>query len=349
MSTVSQLSTQEEVYESASLWIARMDRGLSAVEEEQLKQWLSASDANRDVLLSMTQQWDEMDALSCLTDIFPDAAPKKSSSSRLPAFAIAASIVFATVVGTIGFALLGKHIETEPFEASALVVKNSGYEPVSYETAIGEQSSVVLSDGTSILLNTNTLVSVAYTPEERFIRLHRGELNVDVAHNPLRPLKVATSEHVVEAIGTAFNMKMTGLHDVELLVTDGKVLVVELETSVVQQDFVRRSVAVSAGEEFLLGSEEATLNRIAPEDIEVKLSWREGNLIFRGESLQMAMAEVGRYTSTEFVFLDDTARTVRIAGRFKAGDLDELLATLEDSFNVSSYQVGESRIELASH
>jgi len=68
--------------------------------------------------------------------------------------------------------------------------------------------------------------------------------------------------------------------------------------------------------------------------VAVKLSWRKGNLIFRGESLEEAVREVERYTPVEFVFLDQDLKKIRVAGLFKAGDVRGLLATLRENFDI---------------
>jgi transmembrane sensor len=355
MNNITQMPDKGGVYDDASFWTAKLERGLTSLEEVELKKWLKQDSSNQAVLFEMTQQWDNMDALSCLSDIFPHTTQKTSKPQSKPVLAIAASIIFALFTVALSYTWFGQDAEENVLSDSS---QESNFDLVDYETAIGELSSVVLPDGTTILLNTNTLVSVAYTPTERLIRLQRGELHVKVTHNPLRPLRVSAKSHVVEAVGTAFNVKLTENQGVELLVTDGKVLVAELEKSVKKQYSPRQasaqalsntqSLAVSAGEEVLLGSEHQELMMVDPEDIAVKLSWQEGNLIFTGESLQEAMAEVGRYTSTEFVFLDDKAKAVRIAGHFKAGDLETLLVTLRDSFEINYKQVSGSRVELGS-
>ena len=107
------------------------------------------------------------------------------------------------------------------------------------------------------------------------------------------------------------------------------------------------AVTVAAGEELILGSPEEEVTEISPANIEVKLSWQNGNLIFRGESLEEAMAEVGRYTSVEFVFLDDELRKVRIAGLFRAGDVDGLLVVLRENFDIVYERVDERKVLLS--
>ena len=45
------------------------------------------------------------------------------------------------------------------------------------------------------------------------------------------------------------------------------------------------SLTVKAGEEIILGSDDEIVTEVTAAEVEVKLSWQTGNLIFRGESL----------------------------------------------------------------
>ena len=53
------------------------------------------------------------------------------------------------------------------------------------------------------------------------------------------------------------------------------------------------------------------MEAIADGDIEVKLAWREGMLVFRGSSLDEAVREVGRYTHLEFVVQSEDLKAMR--------------------------------------
>ena len=103
----------------------------------------------------------------------------------------------------------------------------------------------------------------------------------------------------------------------------------------------------SEGETTILGSPGEEIAKISPEEIAVKLSWREGNLIFRGESLAEAVDEIGRYTSVEFVILDENLKKLRISGLFKSGDVEGLLATLRKNFNISHTRQGKETVILS--
>ena len=332
----------DEVYEEASIWISRMDKGLTADDEDALRKWLSQSNDNRAVFLEMTKLWDRMDTLSRLSDIFPHAPAQERQPLRLP-LGLAASLVVAVV---------GIWVGTELYQATDSVQAVTAPATNLHETTIGEQAAIELPDGTLVTLNTNTLIRVSYTEERRLVTLERGEIHVQVSHDPSRRFSVIVNDHVVQAVGTEFNVEITSDQRIELLVTDGIVIVGILEGSASGDNADSPSilppsaVSVSAGQEITLASSEEELRMVEPEEIEVKLSWTEGNLIFRGESLEEAITEISRYTSVEFRFLDEDSKRVRVVGLFQTGDVDGLLAALRENFNISFERIDEDTILL---
>ena len=345
MKNIHEFPIVDKSFDEASIWVARMDRGLTADDEQALKRWLSESDDNRSVLLGMTNLWDRMDTVSRLSDIFPHTTEQQRKSVRLP-LGLAASLVVAVVGLWVGTALYQATDSVQAVTAPATYV---------YETAIGEQAAVVLPDGTQVTLNTNSLIRVSYTEERRLVTLERGEIHVQVSHDPARRFSVIVNDRVVQAVGTEFNIKITSDQSIELLVTDGIVIVGILEdaasgdrpdTPVIVPP---SAVSVSAGQAITLASSEEELRTIEveSEEVEVRLSWTEGNLIFRGESLEEAMAEIGRYTSVEFRFLDEESKKVRVAGLFQTGDVDGLLSALREYFNISYDRIDDGTILLS--
>ena len=101
-----------------------------------------------------------------------------------------------------------------------------------YETKVGEQSTFFLQDKSKIILNTNSLVKVTYTDKQRLFELLRGEIHVVVAHNKDKPLSVYAGSNIIQAVGTAFNVQL-GNEEIELIVTDGKVLVSDINSQTV--------------------------------------------------------------------------------------------------------------------
>lgn len=344
MSNIIEFPNRETIYDQASLWIARMDRELTAAEQQELAQWLAASEQHRSVLFEMAELWDKMDSLARLADLFQ--APAKPV--RQPRFygAIAASVAFLAVV--IGWNLAPQMptqlLSLLPFQV--LVVDGV------YETAVGEHSNVNLPDGSQLVLNTNSRVTVKYSDEHRLFLLERGEINIEVAHDKNRPLSVMAGNKVVQAVGTAFNVRLQTDNQVALLVTDGKVLVAQKTIpqtidKIIAERLPATALAVSKGEKITLGAERETIAKVDDNEIVAKLSWRQGNLVFRGETLEEALVEINRYTSVQFEVADESIKQERIAGLFKAGDVDGLLAALEQNFNIHNQRLGSNKIRLS--
>jgi transmembrane sensor len=85
-----------------------------------------------------------------------------------------------------------------------LLPRNGGWQELS--TAVGEQRSVELLDGSVVHLNTGTRVAVRLSETTRDIRLLEGEALFKVYHDPSRPFRVHTFGAVIQAIGTQFNV-----------------------------------------------------------------------------------------------------------------------------------------------
>ena len=338
----------EQRIEQASDWIAKLDKGLSKDEKSALQLWLAKTPEHTSALLEVAQLWDKMDDLSRLSDLFPQTViEKKKTVSWITT--IAASVVIAL---SIGFYQAGYNILPFGPDASSPIIAMQK----SFQTGIGESNTINLPDSSKMVLNTNSFVQVKYTDEARIIDLQRGEIHIDVAHDSSRPLSVIAGGKVIQAVGTAFNVEVRN-EMVELIVTDGKVLVAQKESKSEFDDIEamvkklpKSSMAISKGEKVdldLTGKTQEKVTKVDAVDIAASLSWRQGNLIFRNESLAEAMAEISRYTDIEFELSDDhQLRGVKVAGMFKTGDVSGLLDVLTRNFNIDYEKVGQDKIIL---
>ncbi len=358
MSNVISMPDQNKHHVEASTWVSRIDAGLTQEEEHEFAAWLATDEQNLEAFKYLAHLWDDMDDLARLAEIFPDEPQQEQARSGLR-WSLAASVMVALLSVTF-FIGRGTLLPSR--------VANS------YETSVGEHSTVSLPDGSQLILNTNSLVNVSYSENYRLLTLERGEIHVDVKHDAARPLSVKAGDKVVQAVGTAFNVELLGGEVFELIVTDGKVRIGDRDwfeekmakksnprQSLKRLDVVASSVhlpedslAISKGErlvlneriELLTSPEHVDLERIAEDEIEAVLSWRDGNIAFDGETLEDAMSEIGRYTSAAFEFNDDELKKLRIAGLFKAGDINGLLIALEDAFEIRSQKIGEETYRL---
>jgi len=347
------IDQEEQRLDQASDWLAKIDRTLTKQEKASLQVWLSLSAKNTEVLFEVAHLWDKMDDLSRLSDLFPPATANRGKRPKWLA-ALAASMIFAI---SIGFYQGGLNFSLfDQTSSSAVVVKQ-----MNYQTAIGESNTIQLPDSSKMVLNTNSFVQIRYTSTARIIELQRGEIHIDVAHDTARPLSVIAGGKVIQAVGTAFNVEVRN-ELVELIVTDGKVLVAEKTSRLTTTDIStfdidkmakrlpKNSMAISKGEkvELKLSSKGAgKVTKVDPIEVAASLSWRHGNIIFRGESLAEAMAEISRYTNITFELSDDKKlQNVQVAGMFKTGDVTGLLEVLSRNFNISYEKVTGDKIIL---
>jgi transmembrane sensor len=343
MSKVVEINFNTDPMDKASLWITRLDRGLSNQELNELKTWLQASNTHIETFMQLVELWDKMGSLSQLSELFPHK-PQHLPNSKTPVLAWAASVIFASII-SLGLwlnadVLLGQN-------TTQIVQFNSDY-----ETKIGEQSTFFLQDKTRIKLNTNSLVKVTYTDKQRIFELLRGEMHVVVAHNKQKPLSVYVGSNIIQAVGTAFNVEL-GSEKVELIVTDGKVLVTDINDKSVTPLKLKnvhlspQSFSVSKGQKAQLKASNTSIVGIDKGKLASDLAWQQGNLIFRGESLFDAMQEVSRYTNYQFDFGDEDTKSLQIAGLFRTSDISGLLAALESNFDVVFKKMSNNKIRLS--
>jgi len=86
------------------------------------------------------------------------------------------------------------------------------------ETAIGEQRSATLADGSVINVNVATSLSYNLGARDRVIDMGTGEAVLFVHHDSSKPFFVRTGGYELRAVGTAFNVRNRGgMVDVSVL------------------------------------------------------------------------------------------------------------------------------------
>lgn len=348
MSNLIPFPSRHVTREQAGHWLARLDRGLSTEERKELDAWLAGNPRHSQSLIEMGALWDEMEVLSELSGLLPldqHAVPRRRRLIRLLAATAACSML--AFISWFSLTRVGTSLEFgQPVAASNLVTGTT------YETAIGEQLSVMLADGSHVTLNTNTLLEVQYTATERVVLLRRGESHFAVAHNPGRPFTVQAGKHIVQAIGTAFNVQLSPAEEVEVVVTEGRVRVTATSgnapPSAVDGEPARlpAETTVAAGEMALMAGGVESVRILPPEEIAIRLSWQRGMLEFRGEPLLSVLEEVSRHTAVDFVLADPGLREVRVGGYFYPNDIEGLLVALENNFQITAHREGSDRIIL---
>ena len=344
MSNLVHLRSSRRIREEAAGWIVCLEEGPSPGQMRELKAWLAAEPAHRAALIRMAEQWDSFDALSELAEILP-LREVSSRTNRFVAFgaALGAIVLAALVVGLYvsrdAPTAANRIAQVVPGQQGALSLsaqeQASSSDRRSLHTDVGQQLTATMPDGSSISLNTNTALSVAFSKGERLVVLERGEASFSVAHDPSRPFRVRAGERTVQAVGTVFDVRRDGGQNVRVTVTEGVVKVLDRPES------KREELLVRAGELAEIGEATANIRRVDPSRLDAAQAWQRGVLVYQGETLEDVIADVSRYTSVRFEIEDESIRQRRVGGVFRTGDVDGLLRALRESFGIEPQRHGD--------
>lgn len=203
-------------------------------------------------------------------------------------------------------------------------------------TRVGEIREVALPDGSHVVLNSDTVVEVAYTRERRRLRLKRGEAFFEVAHNPARPFDVEVGDTMLRALGTAFNVRDRGAV-VELTVSHGVVGVREGQSALHK---------VPAGNFAIIHPDAVAVASYDAAGLSQKTAWREHVIELNGDSLAQAVEEFNRYRKRPIVIGDQRVAALRVGGRFQTDESAQFIEGLEQSMPVRAIRDADGGILL---
>ena len=324
-----------EARREASEWVVRLDRGLSADERTSLRSW-AATPINKRALREMAALWNDMSVLRSLAELFPlePSAADPVRPSRWVSLGLAAAVALAFTAGVL------LHDRRAPTVAQV----EAPVPEQRIETPVGVSRTVALRDGSAVVLNTDTELAVQFAAGHRDLRLSRGEAHFRVAHDATSPFRVFVGGRMVQAVGTAFSVRLREDGQVDVMVTEGTVRVESGEGDPTQPPRIIGARQVLR----LDGAGEGIVRTIEPVEIDIRLAWQRGMLIFQGEPLWSVLDEFGRYTTQTLVIADPQLRGLRVGGYFRAGDVDALLIALRENFRIASTRDDRGRILLSS-
>lgn len=360
MATVYDFPDRARIEEEAGEWLILLDseESLAPEEAEALREWLERSPVHREELNSLIRFYGKMNVLTELA--VPLGAEPVSHSADRPLMRRAAAVA---VFALVAFGALSVWRNHDPLQTT------NGL----YTTTIGGQETAPLADGSIVQLNTNTRIEVDYDGQYRNVHLLQGEAYFTVAKHTGRPFRVYAGTGRIEAVGTAFAVRLKN-DDVNVTVAEGTVALAAMERAVsgtadnpqnIQRPndgFGERYIAalglLNAGEstsipETMEGNAAASLSRpavrtIGAQELARRLSWRRGLLVFAGEPLELVVEEISRYTTTTIEITDPAIAAISIGGQFQAGDTEGLLAALESNFDLRVTRVDQHHVRLTS-
>jgi transmembrane sensor len=327
------------ITQAAAEWVARRDRGLTPLEARAFAAW-RAADWRHDIELErLTGTWRELDSLGAAPEleVMANSFLKRARSNhRRRRIGLAASIAFAA-----GFAVLAGII-TSNRDFSNASGGSSSLAKDSYRVLASTMQRTTLPDGSLAELNGTSRIEIDFTATERRVRLIEGEAHFVVEKNADRPFFVTAGPVTVRAVGTAFNVRLAKA-TIEVLVTEGKVKLEEVETAAAPAPDVNRTDAsLIQGQRAVIkvasttAVADAAIHEVNPGEITDALGWQTTRLVFNNTPLDEVVAGFNRFNTHRLMLGDATLRNRTLTGVFRSDNLDGFVRLLRASVDVKA-------------
>lgn len=339
----------KQIIEEASNWAVKIDNGpISKIDRVQLADWLKKSPVHVSELLTalslfagiakmdssmsidlerlfVNEDFDvvrlfDLSQQEELIDL--DPAPKTKPTPRKYNWLVISSIAATFVMVMIGSSLIGRSLVFDRPEQNILAAS----------TGLGELRILDLEDGSIIHVNTSSSVSAKITSTSRIVELTKGEAYFDVKPDPTRPFLVIAGNTVIEAIGTAFNVRYID-GDAIVEVTEGIVSVREANTNLKQilsisEVHIVSPVLLKVGQKARF-SGDLDEPLIAETNVEDVAAWRTKQLIFESATLVEIATEFNRYNHTKIIIEGTTLQQEKFSGVFTSDDPESFIGFLQ--------------------
>jgi transmembrane sensor len=303
-----------EIAAEAAAWIASLhgaDRNQEM--EDDFRAWQRISPVHREAFEKMTDIWQAIPGTQAAKAYAQSMEREERSAKRARSLAWR----WASAAG------LGVLVT-----AGAVFVQRWHDKDV-YVAAVGEQRSVMLDDGTRMLLNTASRAHVDFGAKQRTVEIAAGEALFEVAKDATRPFIVRAAASEVVAVGTVFMVRFTdGPKNGDALT----VTLVEGEVNVRPMSggggslAPRETVVLKPGDRLTLQrdagpSSSAVESKLDRPNMERALAWQRHEASFDATPLADAVAEFNRYSRTPIVLSGDVREEKHLlSGVYRTGD-----------------------------
>lgn len=276
-----------ETKAEAAAWLVRLhadDR--SDADERAFRLWIAAKPENARAFEAVTTLWDTADGLRAAMSVPAHRGP---SLRRRTLMAGAGALAAASAV---------------------FAIWDVAYAGV-YETDIGEQRHVTLSDGTEAFLDTDTRIRERYTSSFRIVELDRGRADFRVKPDPHRPFVVQAGDHRIVADRTTLDVRRDGSR-VSIVMLQGEATVLAKTREATER------VMLTRGERAIVAPD--IVPRVDRPNLTPLIAWQVGQAIFESDTLADAAAEMNRYSTLRLVVDDPLIAKMKLSGVYRVGD-----------------------------
>jgi len=206
--------------------------------------------------------------------------------------------------------------------------RNNSQQKVMIQTISSRQGMVTqfaLADGTKVWLNSGSQLQFPsrFSGDRREVML-KGEAFFEVTKNEKQPFRVNANELKVEVLGTSFNVvSFDDDTQSEVVLVTGKVAL-----SSEKGQIVKEYGNINPGQRAIYQKE---AQKVITEEVDVEkyIGWRDGNLIFRDDSMEDVVKRLSRWFNVEITINDPEIKKYIYKATFRDENLVEVLNLLK--------------------
>lgn len=197
-----------------------------------------------------------------------------------------------------------------------------------YATSLGGHTTIKLTDGSSIELNTSTLIHADVRAGRRYVSIEKGEAYFDIVHDAKHPFIVEVAGHRITDLGTKFSVREeTGRIEVTLL--EGRASIASARPGV-----QAHSAVLTPGDVAVATADTISIEQKSKPTLAKELSWRRGFLVFDGAPLAAVAAELNRYNREKLVIAGDDVKRLTIDASVPTDDIHAFTRVARDVFGL---------------
>jgi ferric-dicitrate binding protein FerR (iron transport regulator) len=217
------------------------------------------------------------------------------------------------------------------------------FEPIVYQTKYGQMQTIVLPDGSKVILNANSRLEINREwkkTENREVSLV-GEAFFEVEKKPATKQKfiVHTADLDIVVLGTSFNVS-DRYAKTKVVLKEGAIT---LRLNNKQRVENEQEIVMQVGEMVEFSKKE---NKLVKQRVNAEkyASWKENKLIFEDTPMQEVALLIQENYGLEVSFEDESLSKRKITGTIPSQNLQILLSSLETIFDVKITQKNEKLI-----
>ena len=330
---------EEEKKHIDELIATYLTEGLDKNALAELKAWIAASPENEDYFIQQREVWFSAVSREAASkynkdkafDTFKNRIGSRKQVEKAPRqeFRLSALWRYAAIIAVI------LAVGCFSYWQGGVNVKDT-FADISVEAPLGSRTKLYLPDGTLVWLNAGSRMtySQGFGVDNRKVELE-GEGYFEVQRNEKLPFFVKTKDLQLQVLGTKFNVSAYADDALQSVVlVEGKVNVKANSN----EDFV-----LLPNQRFKLSDGISGIDEVNAYDY---ISWKDGVLQFRGETMKDIIQRLSRYYNVSITCTPEVAQKCTMGKLILFDDIEQVMKTFSLLYDVQcTIEAGSIKIE----